>query len=313
MSCVQIKHIYDGYSMRIFNITLLLNSLKKNKNTKQFLLFINIGIFLSIFAISSAVITFYTETEIDGLEFNLINEHNDKKYYDDTLGSFSELRNTLYSWTKHESDMINLYQHSASTKLGAKLLSINDIYLPIIFIDLNSEDSKYFKMFFEEYEGINYLDQLKEAVNLFYESDDWLPKELDNTINALRKHKDLLNKDYSKYYDTIFNYNYSSILNEVYYENDGIIDTDNQIYIDYHEMKEFTEDLDNLFYLLEIYLTDTALNSQAIINDYNEEIIKLSKKENNIIIIAFFLQLIIFCIIQYFEIDSIRQKKKKNA
>ena len=263
--------------MRIFNITLLLNSLKKNKNTKQFLLFINIGIFLSIFAISSAVITFYTETEIDGLEFNLINEHNDKKYYDDTLGSFSELRNTLYSWTKHESDMINLYQHSASTKLGAKLLSINDIYLPIIFIDLNSEDSKYFKMFFEEYEGINYLDQLKEAVNLFYESDDWLPKELDNTINALRKHKDLLNKDYSKYYDTIFNYNYSSILNEVYYENDGIIDTDNQIYIDYHEMKEFTEDLDNLFYLLEIYLTDIALNSQAIINDYNEEIIKLSK------------------------------------
>ena len=103
------------------------------------------------------------------------------------------------------------------------------IYLPIIFIDLNSEDSKYFKMFFEEYEGINYLDQLKEAVNLFYESDDWLPKELDNTINALRKHKDLLNKDYSKYYDTIFNYNYSSILNEVYYENDGIIDTRIQI------------------------------------------------------------------------------------
>ena len=78
-------------------------------------------------------------------------------------------------------------------------------------------------------------------------------------------------------------------------------------------MKEFTVDLDNLFYLLEIYLTDTALNSQAIINDYNEEIIKLSKKENNIIIIAFFLQLIIFCIIQYFEINSIRQTRKKNA
>ena len=122
-----------------------------------------------------------------------------------------------------------------------------------------------------------------------------------------------LNKDYSKYYDTIFNYNYSSILNEVYYENDGIIDTDNQIYIDYHDLKEFTEDLDNLFYLLEIYLTDTALNSQAIINDYNEEIIKLSKRENNIIIIAFILQLIIFCIIQYFEINSIRQTRKKNA
>ena len=198
--------------MRIFNITLLLNSLKKNKNTKQFLLFINIGIFLSIFAISSAIITFYTETKIDSIEFDLITEHNDKKYFDDTLDSFAELRNTLYSQTKHESDMISLYQHSASTKLGSKLLSINDIYLPIVFVDLNSEDSKYLKMFFDEYEGINFLDQVIEAVNLFYESDDWLPKELDKTINAVRKHKDLFNKDYSKYYDKIFNYNFSSIL-----------------------------------------------------------------------------------------------------
>jgi hypothetical protein len=299
--------------MRIFNITLLLNSLKKNKNTKQFLLFINIGIFLSIFAISSAIITFYTETKIDNIEFDLITEHNDKKYFDDTLDSFAELRNTLYSQTKHESDMISLYQHSASTKLGSKLLSINDIYLPIVFVDLNSEDSKYFKMFFEEYEGINFLDQVIEAVNLFYESDDWLPKELAKTINAVRKHKDLFNKDYSKYYDKIFNYNFSSILNEVYYENNGIIDTDNQIYNDYYEMREFGEKLDNLFYLLEIYFTDISSNSQAIINDYNKEIIKLSKRENNIIIIAFFLQLIIFCIIQYFEINSIQEARKKNA
>ncbi|MDA7556821.1 hypothetical protein N8729_02580 [Candidatus Pelagibacter sp.] len=305
--------ISKEYAMRIFNITLLLNSLKNNKNTKQFLLFINIGIFLSIFAISSAVITFYTETKIDSIEFDLITEHNDKKYFDDTLDSFAELRNTLYSQTKHESDMISLYQHSASTKLGSKLLSINDIYLPIVFIDLNSEDSKYFKMFFEEYEGINFLDQVIEAVNLFYESDDWLPKELDITINAVRKHKDLFNKDYSKYYDKIFNYNFSSILNEVYYENNGIIDTDNQIYIDYYEMREFGEELDNLFYLLEIYFTDISSNSQALINDYNEKIIKLSKRENNIIIIAFFLQLIIFCIIQYFEINSIQQARKKNA
>ena len=305
--------ISKEYAMRIFNITLLLNSLKNNKNTKQFLLFINIGIFLSIFAISSAVITFYTETKIDSIEFDLITEHNDKKYFDDTLDSFAELRNTLYSQTKHESDMISLYQHSASTKLGSKLLSINDIYLPIVFIDLNSEDSKYFKMFFGEYEGINFLDQVIEAVNLFYESDDWLPKELDITINAVRKHKDLFNKDYSKYYDKIFNYNFSSILNEVYYENNGIIDTDNQIYIDYYEMREFGEELDNLFYLLEIYFTDISSNSQALINDYNEKIIKLSKRENNIIIIAFFLQLIIFCIIQYFEINSIQEARKKNA
>ena len=293
--------------MRIFNITLLLNSFKNNKNVKQFLLFINIGIFLSIFAISSAIITFYTETKIDSLEFDLINEHNDKKYYDDLLDDFSELRNTLYSWTKHESDVINLYQHFASTKLGSKLLSINDIYLPILFIDLNSEDSKYLREFFD------FFDELMEVVDLFYESEDWLPKELDKSIEEIRKHKDLLNKDYSKYYDTIFNYNISPIINDVYYENNKLIDLDNQIFIDYEKLREFTDELDNLFYLFEIFFTDISSNSQIIINDYNEKIIKLSKRENNIIIIAFFLQLIIFCIIQYFEINSIQQVKKKNA
>ena len=300
--------------MRIFNITLLLNSLKNNKNTKQFLLFINIGIFLSIFAISSAVITFYTETKIDSIEFDLITEHNDKKYYDDTLDDFSKIRNTIYSLQKSEDDLVNLYQHSASTKLGSKLLSINDIYLPILFFDLSSEDSKYFQMFFGDYvDGIDYMKVIMDQVNSFYNNDDWLPKRLNKKLKSIKEYKDMLNKDYNKYYDKVFSYNYSSILNEVYYENDQLVDTDNQIYIDYNKMRKFYEEIDDLFYLIEIYLTDYAVHSQSLIDAGNSEIIKLSKRENNIIIIAFFLQLIIFCIIQYFEINSIQEARKKNA
>ena len=300
--------------MRIFNITLLLNSLINNKNTKQFLLFINIGIFLSIFAISSAVITFYTETKIDSIEFDLITEHNDKKYYDDTLDDFSKIRNTIYSLQKSEDDLVNLYQHSASTKLGSKLLSINDIYLPILFFDLSSEDSKYFQMFFGDYvDGIDYMKVIMDQVNSFYNNDDWLPKRLNKKLKSIKEYKDILNKDYNKYYDKVFSYNYSSILNEVYYENDQLVDTDNQIYIDYNKMRKFYEEIDDLFYLIEIYLTDYAVHSQSLIDAGNSEIIKLSKRENNIIIIAFFLQLIIFCIIQYFEINSIQQARKKNA
>lgn len=300
--------------MRIFNITLLLNSFKNNKNAKQFLLFINIGIFLSIFAISSAIITFYTETKIDSIEFDLITEHNDKKYYDDTLDDFSKIRNTIYSLQKSEDDLVNLYQHSASTKLGSKLLSINDIYLPILFFDLSSEDSKYFQMFFgDDVDGIDYMKVIMDQVNSFYNSDDWLPKRLDKKLKSIKEYKDILNKDYNKYYDKVFSYNYSSILNEVYYENDQLVDTDNQIYIDYNKMREFYEEIDDLFYLIEIYLTDYSVHSQSLIDAGNSEIIKLSKRENNIIIIAFFLQLIIFCIIQYFEINSIQQARKKNA
>jgi|SRR6056300_1508896 len=306
--------IRKEYTMRIFNITLLLNSLKNNKNTQQFLLFINIGIFLSIFAISSAIITFYTETKIDSIEFDLIAEHNDKKYFEDTLDGFSKIRNTLYSMQKSEDDIINLYQHSASTKIGSKLLSINDIYLPRLFFDLTSEGAKSFQMFFgEEIDGIDYIKSIMDQVNSFYNSDDWLPKSLDRKIKSIKEYADIFNKDYSKYHDKVFSYNYSSILNEVYYEDDQLVDKDNLIYIDYIKLREFYEEVDEFFHLIQIYLTDYAQYSQSLIDVGNTEIIKLSKRENNIIIIAFFLQLIIFCIIQYFEINSIQGTRKKNA
>tara|TARA_B110000003_G_scaffold147515_1_gene148538 strand:- start:483 stop:992 length:510 start_codon:yes stop_codon:yes gene_type:complete len=169
-------------------------------------------------------------------------------------------------------------------------------------------------MFFgDDVDGIDYMKVIMDQVNSFYNSDDWLPKRLDKKLKSIKEYKDILNKDYNKYYDKVFSYNYSSILNEVYYENDQLVDTDNQIYIDYNKMREFYEEIDDLFYLIEIYLTDYALHSQSLIDAGNSEIIKLSKRENNIIIIAFFLQLIIFCIIQYFEINSIQQARKKNA
>ena len=47
--------------MKIINISFFLKSLVNKKNADKFLFFINIGIFLSVFAITSALITFYTE------------------------------------------------------------------------------------------------------------------------------------------------------------------------------------------------------------------------------------------------------------
>ena len=36
------------------------------------------------------------ETKIDSIEFDLINEHNDKKYYDDTLDDFSKISPSVF-------------------------------------------------------------------------------------------------------------------------------------------------------------------------------------------------------------------------
>jgi hypothetical protein len=70
---------------------------------------------------------------------------------------------------------------------------------------------------------------------------------------------------------------------------------------------------DSLFSSFEILFTDQASTIQAIIDIYNDEIIKLSKRENKIIIVAFIFQLLIFFIIQFFEITSIQNEIKKYA
>ena len=96
--------------MKIINISFFLKSFVNKKNANKLLFFINIGIFLSLFAITSALITFYTEKKISNIEFELIKQHNDNKFYNDTLDEFSQVRNVLYTWQKHEKDITSLLE-----------------------------------------------------------------------------------------------------------------------------------------------------------------------------------------------------------
>ena len=294
--------------MKIINISFFLKSIVNKKNTNKLLFFINVGIFLSLFAITSALITFYTEKKISNIEFELIKQHNDKKYYNDTLDEFSQIRNVLYTWQKHEKDIISLYQYNASTKLGKKLISINDIYLSELYINLESYDADGFDLLFDE----NTVNQIILLSEEFYGKDSNNTKNIKEDIQKLEEYEYLFKKDYSKSYDKIFDYNFSSIVSEIYY-GDQFFDNDNPIYIDYKNLQKSMDILDSLFSSFEVLFTDQASTIQAIIDIYNDEIIKLSKRENKIIIVAFIFQLLIFFIIQFFEITSIQNEIKKYA
>ena len=294
--------------MKIINISFFLKSLVNKKNANKFLFFINIGIFLSLFAITSALITFYTEKKISNIEFELIEQHNEKKDYNDTLDEFSQYRNILYTWQKHEKDIVSLYQYNASTKLGKKLISINDIYLSELYINLESYDADGFDLLFDE----NTVNQIILLSEEFYGKDSNNTKNIKEDIQKLEEYEYLFKKDYSKSYDKIFDYNFSSIVSEIYY-GDQFFDNDNPIYIDYKNLQKSMDILDSLFSSFEVLFTDQASTIQAIIDIYNDEIIKLSKRENKIIIVAFIFQLLIFLIIQFFEITSIQNEIKKYA
>ena len=294
--------------MKIINISFFLKSFVNKKNANKLLFFINIGIFLSLFAITSALITFYTEKKISNIEFELIKQHNDKKIYNDTLDGFSQIRNLLYTWQKHERDITSLYQYNASTKLGKKLISINDIYLPELYLNLESYDARYFDLFFEE----NFLDEFMVLAEGYYEKDSWTVNNIKESIQKIKKNSDFFKKDYSESYDKIFNYNYSNIVDDMYY-GEEFFDNNNPIYNDYKIFINIMDDFDDLFSNFEVLFTDLGSTIQLTIDIYNDKIIMLSKRENQIIIIAFILQLLIFLIIQFFEVTSIHNEIRKYA
>ena len=294
--------------MKTINISFFLKSFVNKKNANKLLFFINIGIFLSLFAITSALITFYTEKKISNIEFELIKQHNDKKYYNDTLDEFSQIRNVLYTWQKHEKDIISLYQYNASTKLGEKLISINDIYLSELYLNLESYDAKYFDFFLDG----NFLNEFILVAEEYYGKDSSTVKNITEDAKELKKYAYIFKKDYSKSYDEIFNYNYSTMVNDMYY-GEEFIDTNNPIYLDYKNFFKEIDFFDDLFFSFEVLATDQASTVQGIIDFLNDEIIKLSKRENQIIIIAFIFQLLIFLIIQFFEVASIQNEIRKYA
>ena len=70
--------------MRLFKIALLIQYFEISKNKKKALLFINIGIFLSIFALSSAFISIYIENKVNNFEYEHADLSYQKDYYQKT-------------------------------------------------------------------------------------------------------------------------------------------------------------------------------------------------------------------------------------
>ena len=83
----------------------------------------------------------------------------------------------------------------------------------------------------------------------------------------------------------------------------------------YNETIYLWEDLETIFSYLLRYMNGSLITADKNLEIINEEIIDLSKKEKNIILVAFLLQLFVFIIIQFFEISSVRialKRKKKS-
>lgn len=292
--------------MKLLRISLLLSFFKDSKNQKNFLTYINIGLFLSMFAISAAVITFVIETKIDKIEFDLILVHKEKISGQKDDNEMIKLQSQTISLSNAAKSLIDLYEYTASTKLGEYTVSVNDIYLPSVFID--TEDAETYAEFLDEDIWIPFTEMLTEDLGKESEEVEKLKKALEN----LNKYQDFFKKDFSKYYTDIFNYDANKVSKEAR-KKTTINYWDDEVYEDYLTLDKIFEEIIVMFEVMNSYQDTTDIYYEEVISELNKEILDLSRLETKVIIFAFIFQFIAFLIIQYFEIKSIQNEKGLNA
>ena len=282
--------------MKLLKLSLLINYLRISKNTKKAIFIINFGIFLSIFAASSAIISLFIENKVSSLEFEHTLYSKEKKYYERSIDETLSMSNKLNQFQFVENSHTYFNNFLGLNKFGKTIMSYKDFAIPVIYYYIND---------ISEEELINENDV---DYDYFTEEDaDELKKLIINTNKTLK----LQFKKYSglekKIAETLYVSNFDDLEREIF-NKDYVKDNDLKN-IDYKEaVEELSETFDNMSSLLDFvlhYLNQIIEDYDSGIQDMNNEILDYSKVEKNLILIAFILQLIVFVIIQFFEISSV--------
>tara|TARA_B100000989_G_scaffold56075_1_gene37845 strand:- start:1185 stop:2081 length:897 start_codon:yes stop_codon:yes gene_type:complete len=293
--------------MRLFRISILLNTFLNKSNKSKFLKYINIGIFFSIFAISSALITFYIENKIDKLEFSLTEAHIQQKNNKQDLDDFTQIKVLLKSILISDKATTDLYEYTASTILGQYLITVDDLYLPALFIESEGGEM------YEEMSGDGFWEEFGQFVSEWFGKNSKENTDYTKALESFNKNIDLFKKDYEKYYDRIFNYNLNVVADEILSKEKSINYYEHEFQKDNEKLEILLLDMFILFEVIEKFFYELSLVYENDISKYNKEIVELSNQESKIILAAFIFQFMVFIIIQYFEVLSIQPNKIKNA
>lgn len=291
--------------MRIIRFSTLKTFLITSGNLRRSIVAINIGIFLAIFAASSAVISLFIENELTDYEFSNI-----------------ELRSTYIALNDYASLMPALKSSIDRAGMTAQTVSnYNDILAETkqgnLIID---ERERYFYRFYsffyllEEFftEDLSFKTGLEIDINEFYTSSDDLNQ---NLIDRFKKAE----IDYNKYKEQFMEIK----KNIAPYDQFEIVDPKNffknqqsKEYVKLMEKYEtFSKHMDDITYfindyiqLIEILMVDIKKWIDQILITNTNEIKKLSNLESKLIFFAFMLQLFIFLITQFFEISTLNRE-----
>ena len=295
--------------MRILKIPTFTPFIISQRNIKKSLLIINLGIFLSIFAATSAIISLFIENKISHYETEIIENKQMNLFFnrfERMVNVYEDSENRLYNFNQNFASFNEILD---SLKGGEKLIDDREYYYYrfysyIAFMDDNFDED-------EANEWILYFTEKEFLENIY---DPIVHKKFYDELEAQSKKF----KNYVKEYKT-----FASDLKKI---DPFIILSDEQLISNTYEDSVEINQLINKYFTKVFYMNDFLreflMNIKKIVSDWSlsyksldlsnyQEIEKLSNLEKKLIIFAFVLQIIIFFVTQFFEITFASKVKRK--
>ena len=278
--------------MRLRSLSLFIKlNLIKNGVIKRINFFLNLCIFLSIFAISATCISVYFEYKINNYEKGINSNNLVVDIASLNLSLIPKNINTLEKYVDEQNKTKDLIEFFYFTKLGGIFSDRDRFYIPVMNL----------LMFLDK--GFTDFKSLSEYAN-YGEIDIKLTDDLKRIISELEK--EFIN----------FKEIRSSILKQHQnFDNfqGGIkVIKDNKFYKDYN--KYYSEFLKFSDLQLNFFIKSTAI-VRSISDQYKNKNIELRKQitkqssyASNLVLVVFFLQLFIFIIIQVLEYQTTRKE-----
>lgn len=296
--------------MRLLRFSLLLNFFSNKKNLNKALKLINLGIFLSIFAASTAIVSFYIEREINELEYELVEYRQSRLDASNTIMTFDGELRTITRRTNQVATRLNSLWLLSSTKFGDKSFNILDFYAPEIFVSrFEWEISNYETIESDGISLIKLIENFKDDTILdLYSIEDIEKKKIKEKINitieSIKEFEKINIKDYE---EIIFTSNEDDLIKQIQQSKDYSLLEKGKINEDFFTTYNLYYNLIDVFDQMMKLMRNLEWSDGEFIKEKEQKIINLSNKEKNIILLTFIFQFIIFVIIQLFEVSSVNQ------
>ena len=310
--------------MRILRFTLLQSYFSFiNKNKKKALILINVGIFFTIFAISSAIISFVIEKKISDNQNDLLAIQISDMETSTLISSLETMFSNFDLALNNEERNRIEKKYLSETKLGNKIFSENDFYSPYIHhvFEVLKEFEREIKTDSDNLFTLEDILDINNEVNqelLIVMKAGWEDDKIKEYIDAVELAKEKLEKvkkiDFENYKLNKIP-SFKDISEEILnYKLHHINRPDSKIEDDYYLAIEFQFAIRVFFKEFLKIIKGMHLADQTKEEIITKNILSLSNMEKNIILLTFIFQLIVFIIIQFFEVNSLdynlRKRKK---